>query len=162
VPGPPTPITVYCSKDDVGRLGVTARALRGIPADDIDAAIVEASREIDSYLRAADYTLPLTAVGAQVKGVTAVIAAWTLIRNRVFNPDDPSYRVLESEYERRLEWLRSIRTGAVVPDVTDSAGAEEVVSPGGVGRMQSNEMRGWQQDSRDPSQPRGAFTGGRR
>jgi phage gp36-like protein len=158
---PPTPIYRYCSADDVARLGINIAALRSIPPVDVEAAIDEASAFIDSFLKGAEYILPLTAVGPATKGAAAVIATWRLMKARGFNPEIPAHALIRVDYEDKVAWLKLFMSGAVIPDVSDSAGVPEEVSPGGVGVVVSSTQRGWYQDSRVPGVS-GAFTGSRR
>jgi phage gp36-like protein len=152
----PPAITSYCSLEDLAKFGVGAAALRNIPPADLLAAIVSASRIIDSYLKPAEYTLPLTRVGADVQEAAAVIAAWRLMKTRGYNPNDPAHELIRTDFEDKVKWLQGIASGSVIPDVDDAGGLPEAPSPEGKPLVVSNVGRGWQDDRGGP------FSGGRR
>src|SRR4051812_24761874 len=159
---PPTPVYEYCSLDDVTRFGVSATALRSIPAPDLKSAIVSTSRFIDSFLKAADYSLPLTRVGEDMKEAASAIADWRLLKVRGYNPDDPAHPLLRQDYLDKEAWLKMIVQGQAIPDVDDSSGSDEPPPTGGRAVVTSNESRGWSDDGSVFGANGAPFTGGSR
>jgi phage gp36-like protein len=150
----------YCSLDDVAGLGIGSQAIRKLPPADVKLAIRSVSRFIDTYLRAAEFPLPLSAVGEDIKQTAAVLVAWRL-KVHWYNPDVAAHALLEKDYDNAVTWLKGVANGSVVPDLTDLGGAPEEVSPQGVCRIITTEQRGWSSDLGGVNDP-GAFVGRRR
>ena len=130
----------YATARDLGQLGLRRLATAGVPAEDIDAALLAASEVADGYLRA-QYQLPLTDWGTDLRRHVAMIAAWDILSaQRGFNPDLPGDRVWLARYEQAIGWLRDVAGGLVTPNVTDSARAKARV---GAPRVLTKEPRGW-------------------
>ncbi len=157
------PITDYCSKDDLGRFGISREALRTIAPTDLDSAIRSTSSLMDSYLGApgSSIVLPLTVAGQDLVECAAVMAVYTLISARGYNPQDPAHETLRQRYEDKLAWLKMISLGTVIPSGIVDSGTAESASSGSV-KVVSNEQRGWFQDINNPLEPEpGPFTGAR-
>lgn len=108
-----------------------------------DAKLLQASEEIDGYLRD-QYTLPLKSWGNDLVQRACDIAAYRLVCVRGFNPErDGLY--LEN-YTAATKWLTLVAQGKVSPDVVDSSSGNqnpgdhapsaspEVYSPNACGR----------------------------
>lgn len=99
--------------------GINPGALSGVTGGQMDAAIEDASREIDSYLRG-QYTLPLQSVGADIRRKTVDIAVYRLMVGRGYNPESGADPGIERRYTDALAWLKLVARGEVNPDITDS------------------------------------------
>jgi phage gp36-like protein len=135
----------YCAPADLGIYGVNAEAISDLSVEEkVLPAIVVASAEIDSYLRGSGrYTLPLTAVGDDVKDAAAVLAAWRVLQVRGLKPgENPEDNALMVEVNRVRKWLAQIASGSVSPNVTDSTPSPTAEGWEGVGQITSNEQRG--------------------
>lgn len=87
-----------------------------------DAKLLQASEEIDGYLRD-QYTLPLKSWGSDLVQRCCDIAAYRLVCTRGFNPErDGLY--LEN-YQAATKWLTLVASGKVSPDVVDASSGEQ-------------------------------------
>jgi len=87
-----------------------------------DAKLLDASEEIDGYLRD-QYKLPLEDWGSDLIQRTCDIAAYRLVCLRGFNPDADGHFL--TNYEKTLSWLKLVAEGKVSPDVIDSSGGDQ-------------------------------------
>lgn len=155
------PQAEYCTPADLGVFGVNAQALEDLPIPENEQGpIAAASARIDSYLRA-QYVLPLTRVGQDIREACAIIAAYRVLSVRGLKPgENPEDANIRLQYEDTIKWLEKIAAGSVSPDVDDSdpstPGAGEQAGPA---RVSSNVQRGWYTESRGQALP---FQGSRR
>lgn len=144
-------ITEYCTLEDLETLGMGGRAFRDRPAPEKLAAIRTASSLIDSYLRN-QYTLPLMTIGEDLRQCCAVLACYTLLRVKGFDPSADGNEIIMEERDRQVKWLEGIARGNTAPMLTDSA-----VTARGFGtgpRVATSNLRGY-----SPSDGyRGAFS----
>lgn len=135
-------MATYAKLADLAALGVNARVLESFTKPEQDRAIAEASDTIDSYLRAR-FTLPLLSFGTDIVGCCAVLAAYSLLSARGYNPDTPGDGNFRERYLDRIRWLEMISKGQAVPNVTDSAPSAGPGVPSSRSRMVSSSSRGW-------------------
>lgn len=83
-------------------------------------ALLEASQEVDSYLRQ-QFQLPLTQWGSDIVSATCRIAAYQLICVRGFNPNAEADAVYEANRDKAHAWLKDVAKGLASPDITDSS-----------------------------------------
>lgn len=134
-------VTEYCTVEDIGTWGIYHLGLEGLSrAARIVPAILGASRKIDSYLRSR-FTLPLTAVGDDIRRACAILAACDLAVALGLPLEQRG--ILDRRCKDVEAWLALINQGLAVPDVIDSSpGAQQGVAGGGP-QVESNEQRGW-------------------
>jgi len=136
---PLPPPQLYASREDLTRLGLRKLATAGLADIDLDAALLAASEFADGYLRA-QFRLPLSAWGADLRRHVAAIAAWDILgAQRGFNPDAPGNDIWLTRYEQAIEWLRDIARGVVTPSVEDATPTRRDGAP----RIATTPPRGW-------------------
>lgn len=133
-------ITEYCTVDDLESLGMGGRAFRDRPLPDKEQAIKVASSTIDSYLRN-QYTLPLQAHGEDIRQCCAVLACYTLLRVKGFDPSSDGNEVIVEERDRQVRWLENIAKGNTAPSVTDSSSEQRAFGTGP--RVTTSSQRGY-------------------
>jgi phage gp36-like protein len=104
----------------------------------VTAAITAADAEIDSYLAAAGYTLPLSFTVARLKTCSAILARHGLHKDRMSE-------VVADEAARERAWLRDLATGAVALVADDGSGGTGTVLTGAA-KVGGPEPR-WTRDS---------------
>ncbi len=135
------PVTAYAVAADLDT-GINAAAMTGVPTGTKTDNIESASRLIDSFLRA-QFTLPLTQVGGDIKRCCIHIATYYVMVGRGYNPEvggDPGIR---ERYKDALDWLKMVSAGKAVPDVTDSSPAAAEGRPGSRPVVISSSQRGF-------------------
>jgi phage gp36-like protein len=139
----PTP-DAYALSTDLSNpaLGLPARALEKIAADDLDQGLEAASRIADGYLTSR-YVLPITTWGHDLRLCVCSIAAYHLLSGRGFNPEgaDENMRL---RFEDAMRWLREVNKGVVTPvGITDSSSPPEDHSDAGAALVLYDQPRGW-------------------
>lgn len=117
----------YCMVSDLQFYGAPSVAFDSLASGQAAAAIGSASDKIDSYLRN-HFQLPLTVVSNDIKEACAVLATYTLLVARGYNPDagaDPNYR---DRAKDTIRWLEHVGKGEARPNLVDSTPAP---TPGG-------------------------------
>jgi phage gp36-like protein len=150
------PLTAYATQTDLTD-GINPGALVGVTGTQMDKAIDDASREIDSYLRA-QYTLPLLTVGADVRRKTVDIAVYYLMVGRGYNPEAGGDPGIKQRYDNAVAWLRLVSKGEVNPDITDSTAGSAEGTHGSRPTVISSSQRGFSARN-DPSGCRWPFQG---
>jgi phage gp36-like protein len=135
------PVTAYASQTDLTD-GINPGALSGVTSAQMDKAIDDASREIDSYLRA-QYTLPLLTVGPDVRRKTVDIAIYYLMVGRGYNPEAGGDPGIKQRYDNAILWLRLVSKGEANPDITDSTQAAAEGRHGSRPTVISSSQRGF-------------------
>lgn len=113
-------ILEYCTADELDSIGLGSRALSKVTPVQKTAAILSASRLIDSYLRN-QYTLPLTRVGEDLKQCCVILACYGLLRTRGYDPAADGNEAITEERAAQVRWLEGIQKGVTAPDITDSS-----------------------------------------
>ena len=138
----------YASTTNLAQLGLPAAALEGLTTTVQDEHLTKASGKIDSYLRGR-YKLPLaTPPPDEIVDACAVIAAYTLLVFRGFNPDayDENFRmrytdlVGDPRVHNSKGWLDKLSAGMVHLDIAADDTPE--VSEGRP-RASTRKSRGW-------------------
>lgn len=100
--------------------------VHGVSAEDLERALDHASVTADGYL-AAQFTLPITAWGKDLRHHTAIAAAYDVLSDRGFNPDAEGNANIRARYEDAIAWFKQVANGTVSPQgITDSAPPEDV------------------------------------
>jgi phage gp36-like protein len=114
--------------------------------DQKQVAIKDSSDEVDSYLRAASFDLPLPGTvgdGAFLSNVAA-IARYKLATMLYLIPEPASSSQYYLDYKRAVEWFRGLRTGETVLAITDGDTSNDATTqPAGGVVVSSNTLRGW-------------------
>lgn len=109
----------YATRADlVGNIAAAALAHPSTGTAVQDAKLLQASEEIDGYLRD-QYALPLKSWGSDLVQRCCDIAAYRLICLRGFNPEADGLYL--TNYEKATAWLKLVAEGKVSPDVVDSS-----------------------------------------
>jgi phage gp36-like protein len=123
---------VYAAQQDLydrfGQTEITALADRdgdGVPDPGvIDAALADASAEMDGYFRAAGYVVPAT----QTPTVTTRICA-NLARYNLYTNDAPEQ--VQRLHDDSIAWLKMVASGqislGVASDGSEPAGREDII-----------------------------------
>jgi phage gp36-like protein len=133
---------IYAEQSDLSAFGINPNALKNTDPTAIGKALASASRKIDSYLPS-KFTLPLVAWDDNIKEATCVIAAYTAMSARGFNPESGSDKNIRDRYLDQIRWLERVASGSVTPRVTDSASGSAPGRPSARPRMVSSSQRGW-------------------
>lgn len=107
----------YATPTNLITSGLPATALGTLTAAQQQAALDNASAEVDSYLRGR-YPLPLQAWGAEITMATCVIAAYNVMNVRGYNPASGADVNLSDRYLNTIAWLRDVQKRAAHPNVT--------------------------------------------
>lgn len=151
----------YAEQADLIALGINADAIAGIDPTKVNEALDAASAKVDSYLRA-QFTLPLTQFGKDIVEATSIIAAYSILSGRGYNPaagSDPNLRQryvdIVGEPPHRLGWLDLVAKGAVTPDATGSSSGSTEGTPDYAPMPVSSSQRGWSNrgTGRNPNGP---------
>lgn len=148
------PVTAYAVVADLDS-GINALALTGVTTQQKTDAIDAASRLIDSFLRA-QFTLPLTQVGSEVKRACVNIAVYYVLVGRGYNPEAGADPGIRQRYEDAVSWLKMVSAGKAVPDVTDSSEGATEGRPGSRPTVISSSQRGFSSRG-DPNGRTGPF-----
>lgn len=133
---------VYAVTADLSLFGINPNALANLNASVIPAALSSASREVDGYLRT-QFKLPLLAWGDDIKKATCVIAVYSAMSFRGFNPENGADKNIRDRYQDTIRWLTAVSKGSVIPAVTDSASGSAEGRPSSRPIMYSSPQRGW-------------------
>lgn len=134
----------YATPTDLHNLAMPARGLASYQTPTVQQLHLDtASDLVDTYL-ANQVTLPLTGtIPKTLVMKVCQIAAWTLLVQRGYNPQNPDDDSLKAGYDASIVWLESVSKGEIKPIITDSSpgglanGGPDVLQvtavPGGVG-----------------------------
>lgn len=151
------PVTAYAVAADLDS-GINALALAGVPTPTKTDNIESASRIIDSFLRA-QFTLPLTQVGGDIKRACVNIAVYYVLVGRGYNPDAGGDPGIRDRFKDAIDWLKLVSAGKVVPDITDSSPEAAEGRPGSRPTVISAPTRGFSSRG-DPNGGGWPFQGG--
>jgi len=112
----PTP---YATISDLTTTGIVVAALGTLSTLQQQAFLDEANAKIDSYI-GAKFKLPLVSWGADLRGASVSMSAFSAIAMRGFDPEDEGDKVFASRKNEALRWLEQIAKGEVTPVVVDS------------------------------------------
>jgi phage gp36-like protein len=146
----------YAEIADARRLGLGARAFSTDEVEGMNANLLAASEEADSYL-ANQYTLPLTAWGQDLRAAVCKIAVYEFLSVRGLNPEPGSSdgNVKDRAKDART-WLMRVGEGKATPGgIADSGTPAASDAPSSAPEVISSSSRGW--SSRDDSNHRGPF-----
>lgn len=90
------------------------RAFSSLSTPTKQAALDQAADYIDGYL-GGQYTLPLISWPASFKSYAVAIAAYLLMRQRGFNPDDGADNTFRMAYDDATQWLDGVSRGRIKP-----------------------------------------------
>ena len=127
----------YATAADLASHGLPDVALAGFTSIQITAALVNASDEADSYLRAR-YQLPLVTWGADITSKVCQIAAWHLLCSKGFNPESGSDIAVRTRYTDAVAWLRNVSKRITHANVTPVSNTVT-----GIPQTNANPLRGW-------------------
>lgn len=134
----------YATPEDMHNLAMPMRGLAPYQTATVQQLHLDtASDTIDTYL-ANQVTLPLTGtIPLSIKMKVCQIAAWTLLVQRGYSPQNPDDDSLKAGYDTAMDWLVAVSKGEIKPIITDSSpsgladGGPDVLQvtavPGGVG-----------------------------
>jgi phage gp36-like protein len=113
----------YATRADLANT-VSAAALAHLStgAAQQDAKLLQASEEIDGYLRN-QYVLPLKSWGSDLVQRCCEIAVYRLLCLRGFNPETDGLYL--TNYEQTVKWLQRVADGHISPDLVDSSPGDQ-------------------------------------
>jgi phage gp36-like protein len=149
-------VTQYAVPADLDS-GINPTALIGVANQAKLDAIDQSSRLIDSFLRA-QFTLPLTQVGGDVKRAAINIAIYYVMVGRGYNPDAGADPGIRQRYDDEIAWLKMVSAGKAIPDITDSSEGSAEGRPGAQPQVYSSSQRGYSSRG-DPNGKRFPFQG---
>lgn len=104
-------IESYATLAEFQAVGLPAGALGSVPVAAQQAALLNASRFADTYLRAGS-RLPIAApYDPALVDAVCQIAAWRLMQRRGFNPNTPGDAAIRMGYEDAVKFLTRIADG---------------------------------------------------
>jgi phage gp36-like protein len=119
--------------------------LQALEPDGKQTAIGDASDEVDTYLLAAGYDLPLVAPvtnGAFLQHIAA-IARYRLAVNNYLIPEPAHQSQYYLDYKQALNWFTGLRTGETVLPLTDADTTNEDENLRGAVMVGGQARRGW-------------------
>jgi phage gp36-like protein len=132
-------VVAYATFPQLYALGVNADALTPVPEKDQMEALEAASRLIDTYLW--KLNPPLAVFTGEISEAAAVMAAYTVMSSRGFDPEHDDSKNLRLRYLDKIRWLESLDGGAKLPGAVGQGG------PGGSGMLgptvRAAPLRGW-------------------
>lgn len=118
----------YASTTDLVTMSIASTAIASVATASQQAVLDAASIEADGYL-AAQYHLPITAWGADLKQHVCDIAAYRLMCLRGYSPGG-SDDIFRERYDDAIAWLKLVAQGTVSPpNIVDSTPAVREGAP---------------------------------
>lgn len=109
----------YGTIADLYTHGAPERTFGQLTTDQKNAALVAASAEVDTYLRAR-YDLPLVSWDTSITQATCRIAAYNLLAVRGVNPANGSDDSAFVRYNASIEWLVKVQKQQAHPEVSSA------------------------------------------
>lgn len=141
--------TAYATKEDLEEIGLPKQALAGLSTKTIDRHLQAASGRVDSYMRSQE-KLPLaTPYPMEIVEATVILASYSLLIRRGYNPDNPSDANFRERYLDMVGngdspgWLDKLASG----HVNLSAAADATIEREGRPRFSTSKPRGWDEPS---------------
>lgn len=130
----------YATRTHFDQYGLPTATLDALASSTVQEALLSsASGLMDSYL-GARYSVPLSTYGAEVTECCCVLAAYTILQRRGFNPDNAWETAVQARRAEWLDWLKGLASGSVsLPGVTES---ESDAWATVIGTL-SDDARGW-------------------
>lgn len=118
------PIYQYATEADFEEHGVGPTLLEDptITETMVTANLLAASRVMDGYFSDGDgfpFTLPLLAIGDEVRMYCSWIAAYLLVSSAGYAPENGADLVYRQRYEDALKWLTKVAAGDVTLNGTE-------------------------------------------
>lgn len=128
----------YATLAQLYALGVNAEALAQVAKPDQDEALEAASRLVDTYLW--KLNPPLAVFTGEITEAAAVIAAYTIMSSRGFDPEHDDSKNMRLRYLDKIRWLESLDGGAKLPGaVGQGSGSTGMLGP----KVSAAPLRGW-------------------
>lgn len=112
----------YATVTDLTTYGLPANALGQLSVPMQQAQLDNASKKVDTYLRGR-YPLPLLTWGTEITEAVCVLAAYSVLAVRGFNPAAGADVVLRDRYLDTVNWLVRVQKQQAHPDVTTTPSA---------------------------------------
>jgi phage gp36-like protein len=114
--------TQYATRENLEQLALAAAAFSGVSDDDVDAALIAASSEADSYL-ASRYgdSLPLATWPLSLRQNICKLAAWNLMCAIGFQPGDNSHVAIQINYDAAVKWFTGVSMGRISLAIADTS-----------------------------------------
>lgn len=109
----------YATEAEFNELGLPLVALDGFTGD-VEQHLEIAAGKIDSYLRGR-YKLPVSGDVPELKDVNCILAAYSVVSIRGFDPEAEQNKNIRLRYEDSLEWLERLADGKVNLDTAVDA-----------------------------------------
>jgi phage gp36-like protein len=121
----------YATQTDLTRIGLPSNALLTLDAEQIAAALQNASDRADAYLRAryGNTSVPLAKWDSTITEAVSKIAAYELMNLRGHKPGGPDWELWRSRQQEALEYLGQIQRQQAHPLVTLAGGAQAPQQP---------------------------------
>lgn len=110
----------YAQPGDLAKVGALPSFVQSLTSDQITEALQTASALMDSYF-IARFTLPIQTWTYDVVQCCCVLAVYTLIAARGYNPNNPAELVYETRFNQQMRWLKDVANGVATPFMTDSS-----------------------------------------
>jgi phage gp36-like protein len=107
-------VSSYATLVDLNNYGLPETAFGDLTDVQIQAALDEASDDMDAYL-VPRYGAPLTAWPTSITRAACVIATWNLLSLRGFNPNSGSDTSVRMRYDDTIVWLTRIQKQMLSP-----------------------------------------------
>lgn len=109
----------YATLTDLVTSGLPATALGNLTVAQQQAALDEASEQVDSYYRGR-YSLPLATWDSATTQATCRIAVYNLVFVRGYNPAVGADPAIRDRYVEAKDWLARVQRQAAHPNVTSA------------------------------------------
>lgn len=120
------PPQLLATVEDLAAHGIASQVVAALPEATRLEHLRSASGIAWGYL-ANRFHPPLLTWGTELTQQVCAIAAWTLLRNRGFDPDKPADKAILLGYQQAIDWLKAFGAGrGAVLGYTDSSAPPEV------------------------------------
>jgi phage gp36-like protein len=131
----------YAQPADLQSVGLLGTFLQLVPVPSQVQALQNASAIMDGYI-GQRFILPIVTWGFDIQMHCCWLAAFILIQQRGYNPQNPAEKTWEERYDKAMAWLKDVSNGKATPSqVLDSSpnaqpgasapqSSPQVVSPG--------------------------------
>jgi len=110
----------YATPDDLAKVGALPSFVQSLTGTQVVEALQTASSQMDSYF-ISRFMLPIITWSQDVVQCCCVLASYTLIAARGYNPNNPAELVYETRYNQQMKWLKDVANGVATPFMTDSS-----------------------------------------
>ena len=128
--------SMYAQPSDLAQVGLLGTFLQIVPLPSQIQSLQTASGIMDGYLQQV-FTLPLQTWGYDVQQYCCWIAAYILVQQRGYNPNNTAETTFKDRYEMAMKWLNDVTNHRATPQqVLDSSPNAQPNTPAAIASPQ--------------------------